>query len=79
MVEGPRHIKQIRFDDPRPIRMGPDWTLGSGCIAIAVVVGLLAMGIAFIPGRIMDWYSMRLGPSLPFRWRRLKRLIGLKR
>lgn len=79
MVERSDYNGQIRIGDPRPIRSGPAWTMGSGSIAVAVVVGLFAFSIAFIPGRIMDWYRNRLGPSLPIRWRRLKRIIGLKR
>lgn len=79
MVERPRHDKQIRIGDPRPIRMPGRWGLVDGSIAVAVVVGLSAMGVALGFVRFLGWVKVCLVPSLPFRWRRLKRFMGIRR
>jgi hypothetical protein len=50
--------------------------MGSWLLAVAVVVGLFAMGVAFIPGRVMGWIKAVLAGIRRFPWRRL---IFLKR
>jgi hypothetical protein len=70
---------QIRFGDPRPIRVPGRWTPRDIIFASAVVVMLVALGIAIwgcgVPGRIKDF----MVTSMPIRWRRLKRLMGVRR
>lgn len=79
MEQGSKYNGQIRIGDPRPIKSEHPWTIGSGGIAVAVVVGLFAFSLAFVPGRIMDRCVYWVVVSLPVRWRRLKRLMGIRR
>jgi hypothetical protein len=70
--------RQIPIGDPRPIGVGTCRSKVWWIFAVAVVVGMPAMGLAIwgsgVPGRVKTW----MGTSLPIRWRRLKLIIGLK-
>lgn len=82
MVNSKKRIartKQNSFSSTEPIQYNPLYTPWWWGIASAVVVGTLSLAAICGAHRLFQIDYVGMGRRLSFYWRRVKRLIGLKR